>query len=539
MTAKCKELDGFTKDTIYAELKKERYSDVKTIRKIINLIFTPCIIDIVNELEKDFKDQGPRHYPRLLLLGIVLYCFSHKMYKYTDIANECRKNRFLRIFTRGAEPCENTFRNFLNESDTESMRKIFLYTLVRYNDVDLLKFLHYFIDSTDAIVRGSKYYKIYKIELEAMKFMKKHNLLHNPQKPKQIKRSIDKLLKIREEHMMEENIVELIDMIIPRIQIYNYKMYKHIDEFEQAIKNSNKDFVCITYPNAPLIPTKKGNWDFAKNLQVAVTDDNIIIGSIFINNPDDSKALPQILPELKKNFEILWELQKKYGTRNNEKEIKNMLKKAMVVCDSGYASEENITYICENDIQSLIMPKITSIYINNKMKSFDEKLEELSSEIEILDEENTEIETTRKKDMSRIWDGYNCKFNRPVMFTEKTPIPDEIEKGLPKRATKANYKYKALDCSGCPYRDVCKHKSFTEKISPYIYESMNKFTQKFYQELYMQRFHKSESINGYFKGINGILHLLGTNDKAITNEMHLRNTIYNTIHFVSISGTVD
>lgn len=539
MTAKCKELDGFTKDTIYAELKKERYSDVKTIRKIINLIFTPCIIDIVNELEKDFKDQGPRHYPRLLLLGIVLYCFSHKMYKYTDIANECRKNRFLRIFTRGAEPCENTFRNFLNESDTESMRKIFLYTLVRYNDVDLLKFLHYFIDSTDAIVRGSKYYKIYKIELEAMKLMKKHNLLHNPQKPKQIKRSIDKLLKIREEHMMEENIVELIDMIIPRIQIYNYKMYKHIDEFEQAIENSNKDFVCITYPNAPLIPTKKGNWDFAKNLQVAVTDDNIIIGSIFINNPDDSKALPQILPELKKNFEILWELQKKYGTRNNEKEIKNMLKKAMVVCDSGYASEENITYICENDIRSLIMPKITSIYINNKMKSFDEKLEELSSEIEILDEENTEIETTRKKDMSRIWDGYICKFNRPVMCTEKTPIPDEIEKGLPKRATKANYKYKALDCSGCPYRDVCKHKSFTEKISPYIYESMNKFTQKFYQELYMQRFHKSESINGYFKGINGILHLLGTNDKAITNEMHLRNTIYNTIHFVSISGTVD
>ena len=539
MIAKCKELDGFTKDTIYEELKKECYDEVKTIRKIINLIFTPCIIDIVNELEKDFKDQGPRHYPRLLLLGIVLYCFSHKMYKYTDIANECRKNRFLRIFTRGAEPCENTFRNFLNESDTESMRKIFLYTLVRYNDVDLLKFLHYFIDSTDAIVRGSKYYKIYKIELEAMKLMKKHNLLHNPQKPKQMKRSIDKLLKIREEHMMEENIVELIDMIIPRIQIYNYKMYKHIDEFEQAIENSNKDFVCITYPNAPLIPTKKGNWDFAKNLQVAVTDDNIIIGSIFINNPDDSKALPQILPELKKNFEILWELQKKYGTRKNEKEIKNMLKKAMLVCDSGYASEENITYICENDIRSLIMPKITSIYINNKMKSFDEKLEELSSEIEILDEENTEIETTRKKDMSRIWDGYICKFNRPVMFTENTPIPDEIEKGLPKRATKANYKYKALDCSGCPYRDVCKHKSFTEKISPYIYESMNKFTQKFYQELYMQRFHKSESINGYFKGINGILHLLGTNDKAITNEMHLRNTIYNTIHFVSISGTVD
>ena len=173
------------------------------------------------------------------------------------------------------------------------------------------------------------------------------------------------------------------------------------------------------------------------------------------------------------------------------------------------------------------------------MKSFDEKLEEFSGEIEIPDEENTELESTRKKDMPRIWNGYLCKFNRPVLFTKKTPIPDEIAKGLPKRATKANYKYESNDCSGCPYQDVCKHKSFTEKISPYIYESMNKFTQKFYQELYMQRFHKSESINGYFKGNNGILHLLGTNEKAITKEMHLRNTILNTIHFVSMMGTVD
>lgn len=59
------------------------------------------------------------------------------------------------------------------------------------------------------------------------------------------------------------------------------------------------------------------------------------------------------------------------------------------------------------------MPKITSIYINNKMKSFDEKLEELSDENDIIDEENMGMETTRKKDMQRIWNGYLCKFNPP------------------------------------------------------------------------------------------------------------------------------
>ena len=33
MTAKCKQIDGFNKDTNYSELKNERYGDVKTIRK--------------------------------------------------------------------------------------------------------------------------------------------------------------------------------------------------------------------------------------------------------------------------------------------------------------------------------------------------------------------------------------------------------------------------------------------------------------------------------------------------------------------------
>ena len=61
---------------------------------------------------------------------------------------------------------------------------------------------------------------------------------------------------------------------------------------------------------------------------MAVSDDNIIIGSIFINQPDDSKALPQLIPELKKNFKILSELVKKYGTRRNTTELKNMIQKS-------------------------------------------------------------------------------------------------------------------------------------------------------------------------------------------------------------------
>ena len=50
---------------------------------------------------------------------------------------------------------------------------------------------------------------------------------------------------------------------------------------------------------------------------MAVSDNNTILASIFINDPDDSHALEKLIPELEKNFKILADLVEKYGTRNN------------------------------------------------------------------------------------------------------------------------------------------------------------------------------------------------------------------------------
>ena len=532
MVAKCKEIDGFNEETIRADLEKENKNDVRRIYILMEILFTPCIMDITKNLEMDFKKEGNRHYPRLLLLGIVMYCFSKKIYKYSEIVEQCKMNSFLKIFTRGAQPCESTFRNFLNTNKCDEFRKIFLYTLLRVNEYELLKFLHAFIDGTDAIIRGSKFYKIYKYELDAMRFMYENGLLHNG-KPKMMRRSIRLLIRMKEENMENEELIKMIDKILPRIQIYTRKMYKKIDIFEEAIEKSNKNFVCITYPNAPLIKPKKGNWNFAKNLQMAVSDNNFILGSIFINDPDDSHALEKLLPVLEKNFKMLADLVEKYGVRNNTTEIKKLLKESMIICDSGYDTEANIVYLHENEYRSLIMPKITSRFINKQMKEFDLELEKLSEGITLLEED----EKFDKRDMPRIWNGMLCQNNRPIMYYEDSPIPEEVKKGLPYIATKRRFKYKSNDCSGCPYQETCKYNHVIEIISPYTFKSLNKFTQNHYRELYMKRFQKIESVFGYFKGTDEILHLMGNNDIAISNEMDLRSAVYNTIHLVEMKGT--
>ena len=75
------------------------------------------------------------------------------------------------------------------------------------------------------------------------------------------------------------------------------------------------------------------------------------------------------------------------------------------------------------------------------MRTYDENLEKLSGEITIIDDET--LEKTRKVDMPRIWNGYLCKNNRPVMLYEEKDIKEEQEKELPEIATKKLYKYKS------------------------------------------------------------------------------------------------
>ena len=63
---------------------------------IFNFAFLPMIQDIMQEMDAEFKGKrGPKAYPRVLLLIIVLYCFSENQCRYKDMSKECKKNKYL------------------------------------------------------------------------------------------------------------------------------------------------------------------------------------------------------------------------------------------------------------------------------------------------------------------------------------------------------------------------------------------------------------------------------------------------------------
>ena len=86
---------------------------------------------------------------------------------------ECKKNRFLLIATCGLKPSRNSFANFLNKSDEKVIKKVFVATLILFNDLHLLDFVKLFVDGTDALVRASRNYKITQKEVKTLIQVKK------------------------------------------------------------------------------------------------------------------------------------------------------------------------------------------------------------------------------------------------------------------------------------------------------------------------------------------------------------------------------
>ena len=65
----------------------------KFLLVIFNFAFTPMVLDLMKELDSKFDGvRGRKAYPRVLLLIVVLYCFSEGITNYKMMSKECKKN---------------------------------------------------------------------------------------------------------------------------------------------------------------------------------------------------------------------------------------------------------------------------------------------------------------------------------------------------------------------------------------------------------------------------------------------------------------
>ena len=155
-----------------------------------------------------------------------------------------------------------------------------------------------------------------------------------------------------------------------------------------------------------------------------MTEHHIILTGILIEQPNDHYAIKELLNDLKETFDILIELpKKKFGERNNYKEIQKRINEMILIADSGYFSTENMHALEEQQINYVIMPKSISQQINNE---FREKKNDLKQKL-------GKDTTNSKKNFKRVKNAYICPFNQKLEFIESKNI------NFTKKKTSAKY----------------------------------------------------------------------------------------------------
>jgi hypothetical protein len=524
-------LVDFHSDLIKGKLRQEG-KDGFGAMTLVDFVFSDAVQDVTKYFDNKFDSPvGAEAYPRSLLLLILLFCYNEGETKISRMVKMCRTNRIVKILACGKTPSYATIKSFIKDCNTKAFKRIFLYTLVELNDLGFLKFLHLFIDGTDALIRGSKYYKITRKELKALKLLKKHGLLLKNKKISQ--KSWQKKIKRKINENTDKNSIELLNISLNNPYKFTRRMAREIPAFEEAFMGTDKDFICVIFPQATLMPTKKGGYGFAFNLQQIMNENNIVMGSVLLKNPNDYHALEDVILDLRENFQILKEMIREYGSRNNLKEIQRLLDEAIFIMDAGYFSDFNLQKADEYEINALIMPKTVAIKRNYEFRK--------RNGIVILEDEDRSF---KKKDFQREYNRYICPTGQIIELTETKEINSItiMEKEIPESWMKRSYVHMSNCCSSCTLKEKCigdkDIKIIIDNVSQLSYEMCNKFTNNRYLKIYSNRFQVSESINGYFKTQDGVLLLSGSDENEISNEMHLRNAVYNLKRKIKLKDTL-
>ena len=523
--------DDFNKDDIIDRLKSKGRDGYRMIT-YVDFLFSPAVVMLFTILNMKFMfKRGHPAYNRMKLYGIFMYAQDRNVYTLTGVSYLCRNDEVLKCFTNGITPSPNCLDDFLRKTSPLVMKAITICTLVELNDLGSLDFRRIYCDSTDAKINGSVNYKVKLYDLKCFKLLSEWNLLHNGNATK-MNKNRKKLIKLLKEYEKDEEMVECIKHVLNNYGLYRKNAYRKYDEFKRYLDDDPEGYVCVMFPEARFMKTKKGRFEFALLIQQCMLRNGIVLPVLLLSEPNDGKALDKVIIDLKETFKILEKLQKYYGERTNYKEIRNALKITIMILDSGYFTDDNLEAAYNHDLNVLIMPRITARRINDKLRG------KKFQDVDYLIEEEVKKVTKRNADITS--KGYVCPYKIHSEECVKKEINSEFNRsreGKPEIFKEFSFNYDFSCPVDCPVKDICTINPIEDRISVLKYNMILKFTNKRYQDMYAERLSAIEQIFGDLKGIIEIIKLFGSNQTAAQNHLYILNSCRNLKRKVTIKGT--
>lgn len=524
--------DDFNKDAIIERLKAEGRDGNRMIT-YVEFLFSPAVQMLFHILNSEFIfKRGHPAYNRIKLYGIFMYANEQNAYTLTSVSYLCRNDKVLRCFTNGIEPSPNCLDDFLRKSNRVVMKAITICTLIELNDLEYLDFRRIYCDSTDAKINGSVNYKVDLTDLKCFKLLDEWNLLHNgtANKMNKNRRKLEKLLK---EHEDDEEMVKYIKHMFKHYGLYRKSAYRKYSVFKKYLDEDPDGYVCVMFPEARFMKTKRGRFEFALLVQQCMLRKGIILPGLLQNEPNDGKSLENIILDLKETFDLMEHLQKYYGERKNYKEIGNALELTIMILDSGYFTDDNLEAAYNHDINVLIMPRLVARRINDKLR------EKKFQDVEYLIEQEVKKVTKRHTDITN--KGYICPngiLSQDCIEKEINSEFNHLREGQPVVFKEVSYNHEFICPADCPVKDICTINPIEDRISVLKHNMISKFLNKRYRKIYSERFSANEQIFGDYKGLIEIIKLFGSNKAAAQNHLYIMNTCRNLKRKVALKDSI-
>lgn len=384
-------------------------------------------------LLNQYKGGGTSSYHPKMLLKVIIYAYTQKLYSSRTIAKALRENVHFMWLSGGNHPDFRTINRFRSSRLKKVIEKIFSELVIFLEEEGLIKFENYFLDGTKLEANANKYSWVWKKNAKRYKAGIEEKIKHLLQEIEDTNQAEEDdygdrdLEELGEEsEITEKKLEEAVKKIDKELSdkpgnkdlkkarkrltenyIPRYEKYKKQEEKLGGRNSYSKTDEGSTFMRMKEDIMQNGQLKPAYNIQMG-TENQFVLGWSIHQKPADTSVMIPHLEEIKKNLGKL---------------------PGAVIADAGYGSEENYEYLEGENKEAYV--KYNYFYIEQKRKP------------KINNYHRNNLKYDKEKDR------FLCPVGKPMNYKEtqryKTDSGYETERRI----------YEADQCRGCTERINC------------------------------------------------------------------------------------
>jgi transposase len=384
-------------------------------------------------LEKQYKGGGTSAYDPEMLLKVIVYAYTQRVFSSRRIAKELRENINYMWLSGMNRPDHRTINRFRGKVMKATISEIFYGVIEQLMEQGYVNLDNYFVDGTKIEANANRYTFVWRKSTEK-------NKAKLQEKVKQLLDEIDEIEASEEEEYGDKDLEEMgegkeidVEKLKEAARKINERLRQQTDdkELKTAKKKLESDFIprlekyekyekifngrnsfCKTDTDATFMRMKEdhmlnGQLKPGYNVQMG-TENQFIVGYSIHQRPGDTACM---IPHLKQVKDQLGTLPKK------------------IIADAGYGSEENYQYLENENLENYV-----------KFNTF-HKEQKRSWRKQLFRVENWEYDQEK--------DEYHCPGNQRLVYRR------EINKKTALGYLSKLREYECQNCSGCLMKSEC------------------------------------------------------------------------------------